>query len=163
MRTTDRSCALPHTRGERGVILLTMLVFILVTTLAASSLMVSHTTQLQREKEEQLLFAGAQFRRAITSYYNNVPPGGARTLPPSLEALLEDHRFPTPVQHLRRIYPDPMTSQADWDLIREDGGVVGVRSRSTREPLKKGGFGPGNEQLENKSRYADWTFAMRRR
>lgn len=149
-------------RTERGLVLLAMLVFILLTTLAASSLVVSHVTQLQREKEEQLLFVGAQFRRAITSYYNTVPPGGARTLPPSLEALMNDNRFPTPIQHLRRIYPDPMTGQADWELVREDNGIAGVRSRSERPVIKKSGFGPGNEQLENKERYSDWRFVLPR-
>ncbi len=120
--------------------LLAVLVFILVMTMAGSSLVVVHTTQMQREKEAQLLFAGGQFRRAIASYYNTVAPGGTRALPPSLEALLHDDRFPTPMQHLRRIYDDPMTGQADWVLIRASGasggsgGIVGVRSRFTIPP-----------------------------
>ena len=138
-----------------------MLVFILVTTLAASSLVVSYTTQSRRDKEEQLLFAGAQLRRAIASYYNTVPPGGARSLPPSLEALLDDQRFPTAIQHLRRIYLDPMTGQADWDLIRESGGIVGVASRSAQSPIKKQGFPKGFEYFENKERYSDWVFSIR--
>jgi type II secretory pathway pseudopilin PulG len=126
------------------------------------STVVSYTTQLQREKEEQLLFAGAQFRRAIASYYNTIPPGGARALPSSLEALLSDQRFPTPIHHLRRIYVDPMTAQADWTLIQEAGGIVGVASRSERSPLKKKGFARGDESFEDKEKYSEWVFAVRR-
>ena len=148
-------------RHQQGLVLLTVLVFILVSTLASSSLVVVYKTQMQREKEDQLLFAGFQFRRAIGSYYNTVPPGGARALPQSLEVLLNDHRFPTPIQHLRRIYADPFTGQADWHLIRESGGIVGVRSQSSQPVLKKRGFGQGNAHLEDKELYSDWTFSIR--
>ncbi|MBA2674825.1 type II secretion system protein [Ramlibacter sp.] len=159
----DKPGGATRLRSQQGLVLLAVLVFILMTTLAASSLVVSYTTQLQREKEEQLLFAGAQIRRAITSYYNTVPPGGARSLPQSLEALLSDDRFPRPIQHLRRLYPDPMTGRPDWFLIREDGGIVGVRSQSAQPTIKKAGFGSGNEHLEKTDRYSDWTFALPRR
>jgi type II secretory pathway pseudopilin PulG len=145
---------------EQGLVLLTVLVFILVTTLAASALVVSYTSQRQRENEEQLLFVGAQFRRAIASYYNTIPPGGARALPMSLEALMNDQRFPTPVQHLRRIYPDPMTGQADWEVIRQNGGIVGVASRSQRGSIKKKGFATADESFEDKDRYSEWIFSV---
>lgn len=148
-------------RHQQGLVLLTVLVFILVTTLASSSLVVLYTTQMQREKEEQLLFVGSQFRRAIASYYNTVPPGGARALPQSLEVLLNDHRFPTPIQHLRRIYADPITGQPDWHLIRESGGIVGVSSQSTQQTIKRRGFAKGYEHLEDKEVYSDWTFSIR--
>ena len=148
-------------RAQQGLVLLTVLVFILVTTLASSSLVVVYKTQMQREKEDQLLFAGAQFRRAIASYYNTVPPGGARALPQSLEVLLDDHRFPRPIQHLRRIYADPMTGRPDWYLIRDSSGIVGVRSQSSQSTLKKKGFGKGDEHLEGKELYSDWTFSIR--
>jgi hypothetical protein len=126
-------------RKQQGLVLLAVMVFILMTTLAA------------------------QFRRAITSYYNTVPPGGARALPQSLEALLNDDRFARPIQHLRRLYPDPMTGKPDWFLIREDGGIVGVHSQSTQPPVKKAGFGSGNDPFEKAERYSDWTFSLARR
>jgi type II secretory pathway pseudopilin PulG len=154
--------AVHRRQKQHGLVLLTALVFILVTTLAASTLVVSYTTQLQREKEEQLLFVGTQFRRAIASYYNTIPPSGARALPPSLEALINDQRFPTPIHHLRRIYVDPMTAQADWTLIRDSGGIVGVASRSERSPVKRKGFAKGNESFEDTEKYSDWLFAVRR-
>jgi type II secretory pathway pseudopilin PulG len=155
------SAASIRRQTQKGLVLLTVLVFILVTTMAASSLMVVYKTQLQREKEQQLLFAGAQFRKAIASYYNTIPPGGARSLPQSLEALVADNRFPKPIQHLRRIYVDPMTGVADWQLIRENGGIVGVKSQSNQPTIKKKGFPKGYEHFEDKALYSDWTFSAR--
>lgn len=149
-------------RGQRGVVLLTVLVFILATTLVASSLVLSYDTHRRREKEAELLFVGAQYRTAIASYYNTIPPGGARSLPPSLDALLNDTRFPTPVHHLRRLYPDPMTGQADWQTVNSAEGIIGIRSRATARPLKQGGFAPGLEALEGKERYSDWIFGISR-
>ncbi|MDB5870668.1 MAG: type secretion system protein [Ramlibacter sp.] len=141
--------------------LLAVLVFILVSTLAASSLVAVHKTQVQREKEEQLLFVGAQFKRAIASYHNTIPPGGTRAWPPTLEVLLNDNRFPTPIQHLRRLYPDPITGHPDWDLIQGNGGIVGVRSQSNLPTMKRSGFGKGFEDFEGKETYSDWIFSIR--
>ena len=141
--------------------MLGMFVFILITTLAASSMVVIHETNRKREREDELLFVGAQYRRAILSYYNTVPPGGARSLPPTLEALVLDARFPMPVAHLRRLYPDPITGKVDWEVERVAGGIVGLRSRSSERALKVGGFPPGLESLEGKERYAEWVFAVR--
>ena len=141
--------------------MLAVLLFILVTTLAASSLVVAHTTQVQRDKEEQLLFVGDQYRRAIASYSSTVPPGGARALPPSLDVLLRDPRFSTPVQHLRRLYPDPITGRTDWQLVMENGAVVGIRSQSGRATLKKHGFARGYESFDGKQLYSEWVFSVR--
>lgn len=140
--------------------LLIVLLFVLLTTLGASSMVEMHQTQTRREKEEQLLFVGDQYRRAIASYYGVSPPGGARSLPRSIEDLLSDKRFPTPMQHLRQAYPDPMTDKADWVLIRAGGGIAGVHSQSTRESIKKSGFPERYRLFEAKASYADWVFAV---
>jgi type II secretory pathway pseudopilin PulG len=155
----DMSPASPRRTRQGGVVLLAVLAFILVTTLAASSLVVAYTTQLQREKEEQLLFVGDQYRKAIASYYNTVPPDGARALPQSLETLLNDQRFPKPVQHLRRLYPDPITGQLDWQLVLENSGIVGIKSQSGKATVKKHGFAKGDEQFEGKQMYSEWVFS----
>lgn len=137
-----------------------VLVFVLITTLGASTLVQMHHTQTQRDKEEQLLFVGDQFRRAIASYYNTIPPRTARSLPKSLDDLVDDDRFPTPIHHLRRIYPDPMTGRADWQLVREGSGIVGIRSQSNHATIKKQGFGKDYKQFEEKGIYSDWKFAI---
>ena len=147
-------------KSQHGVVLLTVLVFILLSALAASALVVRYDTDRRREKEAELLFAGAQYRKAIASYYGTIPPGRARSLPPTLEALVTDNRFPTPMHHLRRMYVDPMTGKADWDLIPGPGGFVGVRSRSDLAPVKQSGFGKPFESFENKAHYSEWTFVI---
>lgn len=157
---TEVSGSLVRSR-QRGVVLLAVLVFILLTTLAASSLVVAHVTQVQREREEQLLFIGAQYRSAIGSYYNTIPPGGGRSLPQTLDMLLNDHRFAKPIPHLRRLYPDPITGQADWQLVMENGGIVGIRSRSGKTTLKKTNFAKGLEKFEGKDVYSEWVFSIR--
>jgi hypothetical protein len=54
--------------------------------------------------------------------------------------LLNDQRFPKHIQHLRRLYPDPITGSPDWQLVRENGGIVGIRSQSAKLTFKKDGF-----------------------
>lgn len=149
----------PH--RQSGLVLLAVLVFILVTTLAASTLVVMVKTQSQRDREEQLLFVGDQFRKAIASYYNTIPSGGTRALPQSLEMLVSDERFPKPMHHLRRLYPDPITGRPDWHLIREPGGIIGISSRSPQSTIKKHGFAKGYENLEGRELYSDWGFSIR--
>lgn len=148
-------------RRQHGVVLVGALVFLLVTTLVASSMVVVHETARKREREEELLFVGMQYRRAIASYYNTIPPGGARRLPESLEVLLLDPRFPTPVVHLRRLYPDPMTGKTDWKLVQVQGGISGIRSRSEQSALKTTGFPQGLEHFKDKAMYSDWVFSVR--
>ena len=94
---------------------------------------VEHSSQ--REREEQLLFVGSQFRKAIASYYEQSP--GAKQYPRKLEELLKDNRFPKAKRHLRRIYPDPMSKRADWQLVRNpQGSIIGVSSRSELTPIR---------------------------
>jgi type II secretory pathway pseudopilin PulG len=145
---------------QRGVVLLVVLIFILVTTLGTSTLVQMHQTQTRRDKEEQLLFVGDQFRRAIVLYYNTFPPGAQRALPKSLEDLVDDQRFPTPLHHLRRLYVDPMTRQADWQVVRAGGGIIGVRSRSVESTIKKAGFAKDYAMFEGRATYSDWVFAI---
>ncbi len=146
---------------EQGAVLLIVLLFVLLTTLGASSMVEMHQTKTRREKEEQLLFVGDQYRRAIASYYGVTPPGGARSLPKSIDDLLNDQRFPTPMQHLRRAYPDPLTGRVDWSFVRAGGGIAGVRSQSEKEPMKKTGFPVLYKDFEGKASYSDWVFVAR--
>lgn len=149
-------------KHQQGLVLLTVLLFVFLTTLAAGSMVQMYQTQTQREKEEELLFVGDQYRRAIASYYNTMPAGSVRALPTSLEALLNDQRFATPVQHLRRPYPDPMTGSTDWGLVQEAGGITGIYSLSGRPVLKTSGFLSPYKEFEGKSSYSDWKFVLNR-
>lgn len=126
-------------------------------------------TVMLREKEEELLFRGEQYRLAIARYYNAKP--GVHAYPPNLEALLSDGRFPQARRHLRRQYKDPITGE-DFEIImaqsltavsvpaqtRPLAGVIGVCSRSEKEPLKQVGFPEQYKDFEGKKKYNEWKF-----
>jgi type II secretory pathway pseudopilin PulG len=114
----------------------------------------------QRMREQELLFVGDQYRKAIQRYYFGAPQGTPRVLPAKLEDLLEDDRYPVPVRHLRRLYPDPITGSAEWGLQRDGQRVAGVYSLSEKPPVKRAGFAPGYEQFSDKAAYRDWIFAV---
>jgi type II secretory pathway pseudopilin PulG len=112
------------------------------------------STQLRREKEEQLLFVGNQFRVAIGRY---VRSGGQYPL--ELADLVEDQRTQVPRRFLRRIYPDPMTGSADWQLIQApQGGIMGIASTSQGKPIKVAHFSLVDESFEKAECYCDWKF-----
>lgn len=140
--------------------LLVALIFLFLTTLGASAMVKLERTHAQRVKEAELLFIGNQFRRAIKSYYSMSAGGGARALPRSLDDLLEDPRFPTPVRHLRRMYKDPMTGQADWVLVQGAGGIIGIHSRSMASTMKRDDFLSQERDFHNKASYAEWVFKI---
>lgn len=117
-----------------------------------------HTTA-QREREEELLFIGEEFRRALTSYYETSP--GVKRFPPSLAVLVRDERQGIVRRHLRRVYADPMTGQAEWGLVRQpDGGIVAVHSLAKGKPLRSGNFTGAQEAFSGKQRYSDWVFRV---
>lgn len=136
----------------------------LLAALAGLALMAGVATEqiehaAQRDREEQLLFVGSQFRQAIASYYEKSP--GIKRYPGKLEELLQDNRFPKPIRHLRRIYVDPMSNQADWQLLSSTmGGIIGVNSRSRLPPIRTKPDAEllratGNRPVRH---YADWKF-----
>ena len=111
----------------------------------------------RREKEKELLFVGEEFRRAINSYFSK-SPGGDLQYPQKLEDLLLDTRFPNPVRHLRRIYREPMMADGQWELIRQEGRIMGVASSSQEQPIKIAGFSPEQDDFEGAVSYAEWRF-----
>ncbi|MBU1363610.1 MAG: type II secretion system GspH family protein [Gammaproteobacteria bacterium] len=111
----------------------------------------------RREKEKELLFIGEEYRHAIGSYYEK-SPGAVKQFPEKLADLLHDRRFPNPTHHLRRLYRDPMTVDGEWELIRQQGRIIGVASRSSDKPIKIAGFTAEQEGFDSAASYADWYF-----
>jgi type II secretory pathway pseudopilin PulG len=117
------------------------------------------------EREAELLFVGNQFRQAIASYYSASP--GAPRYPEKLEDLLLDPRFPVIKRHLRKMHVDPITSKAEWGLVKApEGGIMGVHSMSEREPMKRTNFDFADQGFsdaatsaaERTYSYKDWQF-----
>ena len=113
-------------------------------------------TASTREKEAQLLFVGHQFRLALASYRDRSPVGAPNT-PATLDDLLQDKRFPTPVPHLRRLWRDPMTNSTDWVLIKPGGRITGIHTRHTGEPLRNA-HEPRDATLSGTTAYSQWVF-----
>lgn len=147
----------PHFYGGFTYVALLIAVAIVGAGLAGAAELWSHAEQ--RERERDLLFIGGEFRRAIERYYQE-SPGVAKSYPQELADLLGDRRFPAPRRHLRRMYRDPMTGKAEWGIVEAPtGGIMGVRSLSDGETLKKAGFRPENQALEGAGRYSQWEFS----
>ncbi len=147
-----------NSERQGGFTLLALLLMLAGLGVALAAAGTLWSTHAQREREAELLFVGDQYRNAIASFHQ-MTPGTVKKYPPSLEALLEDPRFPNPVRHLRRLYPDPITGKAEWGLVRgQDGGIQGIYSLSELAPLKRANFPPRHQEFEGKERYADWVF-----
>lgn len=154
-----------HASGFTYIALLAAIVIIGIS-LAATAKYWAHISL--REKEEELLFRGEQYVFAIRSYYlAGARPGVQPQLTPNIDDLLKDSRFGTPRRHLRQKFKDPITGE-DFVLLRDrrTRAIVGVRSRSDKEPLKKANFPvTGIRELdemyktfEGKTRYSEWRF-----
>lgn len=142
-----------------GYALIAALILVIMASLATTVAVNSAQLDAQRERELQLLFVGNQFRNALASYYAS-GAGGVTQFPETLQQLLIDERWPQARHHLRKLWSDPITNSPDWVLVRSQGRIVGVHSRSTAAPLKRANFGEGNDFAQAKS-YADWVFAAR--
>ncbi|HWW69407.1 MAG TPA: type II secretion system protein [Duganella sp.] len=116
-----------------------------------------YATAARRDKERELLFIGHEFRHALERYYN-AGAAGQNQYPLTLDELLKDPRFPNPRRHLRRLYADPVTGKAEWNLVLQQGRIVGIRSTSAQRPIKQDNFDDDDAGLARKPRYADWIF-----
>src|SRR5258708_19032005 len=117
---------------EAGFTLIGLMFAIAIIGITLATVGVVWSTQIRREKEVELLFAGDQIRTAIGRY---LASGGQYPL--ALSDLLEDKRFPQARRYLRRLYNDPMTGAADWQLIQAPGGgISGVGGRLKNKTIK---------------------------
>lgn len=116
-------------RQQSGFTYLMALLLVAVTSAGAASVAETWAHARQREKEAELIWIGNQFKQAIGLYYQR-SPGTVKRYPEKLDDLLEDRRFLTVQRYLRRIYADPLTSKAEWELVpAPGGGFMGIRSR----------------------------------
>jgi type II secretory pathway pseudopilin PulG len=140
---------------QRGFTYIGLLVAIVIMGLALTVVGRVWSTTEQRERETQLLFVGHAFRMAIASYY-----ASGHRFPGDIQELVQDDRFAIPKRHLRRIYPDPVTGQADWTLIlTPDGqGIMGVASSSMRAPIKRARFDLVDDAFKDADCYCSWQF-----
>ncbi len=142
---------------QAGITFLFVLFSMAIAGIALAGTGVLWQLESRREKEKELLFIGEEYRSAIDRYYDKTP-GEAKQYPEKLEDLLQDKRFTIPVHHLRRLYRDPMTPDGEWELIKQQGRIIGVASKSRDEPIKIAGFAAGQEEFEGAESYSKWRF-----
>lgn len=143
-------------RGEGGFTYLWLLFAVAGMGLLLAAAAGVWDTAARREKEAELLFIGDQFARAIVDYHAR-SPGAAKQYPEKLEDLVEDRRFPVPQRHLRKVFRDPMTHGAEWALVKADGRIVGVHSRSAGKPIRTH-FADRLAAFSGATSYEEWVF-----
>jgi type II secretory pathway pseudopilin PulG len=147
-------------RAPSGYTYVVVLFLVAIASVVATRALENGGVSERRSREEQLLWVGVQFRNAIRSYQTH-SPGTTPSWPPTLEALLDDNRTSRTRRHLRRIYRDPLTGNAQWGLVRNEAGqIVGIYSLATGTPLKTGGFTPELAAFADAKTYQDWKFVF---
>jgi type II secretory pathway pseudopilin PulG len=147
---------MPSGRRERGLTWWGLMVVLALSGAALAALGRQWSLQTQREREAELRFRGEQISQAVGRYRAARQPAA---WPQGLQDLLEDRRGSfegEPRHHLRRLWADPFTGRADWELLPAPGperGFVGVRSRSDARRLSHQGVMPQEEP-----RVSDWRF-----
>ena len=68
------------------------------------------------------------------------------------------------MRHLRRLYADPITGNADWGLISApDGGIAGVFSHSDKPASRRQVLLLADVAPVAGARYSDWKFTYQPR
>lgn len=145
-------------RAQTGFTYIGLLFALAIIGITLATVGIVWSTQIRREKEADLLFAGDQIRTAIRLYYGDTP-AGVHSYPASLADLLQDQRWPQVHRQLRRLYYDPMTASADWQLIEApEGGIMGVASKSMAKPIKQANFSNSDAVFKEADCYCKWQF-----
>lgn len=142
---------------QRGFTYMGLLMVIAIAGIGMAGVGIVWHQDAQREREKELLFIGDEYRNAIGSYYEN-SLGNAKQFPTTLEDLIADKRFPNTKRHLRKVYADPMVFGKSWELVLQQGQIIGVYSASKQKPIKKIGFQPPYEAFGEAAEYSDWKF-----
>jgi len=123
-------------RRERGFTFLWLIFVLAVVAAGLAAIAQPINLAVRRDREAELMFRGKAISRALSSYWA-ATPGDAKQLPLTLDDLVDDRRGVRLAHHLRRIYADPFTGQADWVLVTtEDGRISAVHSRSNVPALR---------------------------
>ena len=154
---TRRNFARGDTCGGFSYIGLLIIVAIMAV-VAAGSVQVGAVAQ-RRFAEEELLAIGLEYKAAVRSYFEATPVGTPSSAPMRLEDLLRDPRYPGAKRHLRKIYNDPLTGQADWGMVRStEGGILGVFSKASGIPIRQDNFPDEFFHFRGKKNYRGWVF-----
>lgn len=162
MPTTSRTSVkhFPPPARAPGFTYVGLMVLIAVIGVAAAATVQVADLARRRAAEAELLYVGKQYIKAFLEYELYTPEGNGSRAPSRLEDLLQDPRRPEMRRYLRQLYPDPITGKLDWQLVRAPGGgVMGIRSASCAETIRRSFTDGDMMYLDGQKRYCDWTFA----
>lgn len=159
MRNGRAGRAALRRRSAAGFTYLSLVILLAIIGLVSATTLKLGVILQRAAAERELLNIGAQFSDALESYAK-ATPAGQLNVPPTLNELLRDPRFPGVRRHLRRIFVDPMTGKAEWGIQYASGttGVLGVYSLSDAKPIKIANFPARFQGLEGKLHLSDWKF-----
>jgi type II secretory pathway pseudopilin PulG len=95
-------------RGERGYILLTLMLFVALLAIGSLALVQSIEQQIKRDREEELIHRGVQYSRAVQHYFKKFG---------RYPAKIEDLESTNNIRFLRKRYKDPITGK-DFKPLR---------------------------------------------
>jgi type II secretory pathway pseudopilin PulG len=148
-----------HVRCEAGFTYVGLVVFVAILGMVGAATLKVDGLLRRAAAEQELLEIGAAFSAALRSYAAATPQGSA-PVPPTLQDLLRDPRFPGTRRHLRKIFVDPVTGGTEWGIQYQGDkvGVLAVYSLSQAQPLKVANFDARFPHFENKEHLSEWRF-----
>lgn len=141
--------------SARGFTYLVVLAAVVIVGIVVEAAHATTWRLIRVDREAELLFRGQAYRNAIRSFHQ-----AHGVFPRTLDDLVKDPRSASR-RHLRALYADPMAkdAKAGWRLVRAaDGGIAGVASAASDEPLKQANFPPALERFNGAKSYAEWIF-----
>lgn len=146
-------------RHEAGFTYVGLVVFVAILGMVGAATLKVDGLLRRAAAEQELLEIGAAYSEALRSYAAATPRGFPQ-LPPTLQDLLKDPRFPGVRRHLRKIFVDPITGTTEWGVQYQGDkvGVLAVYSLSQARPLKVGNFDARFPNFENKEHLSEWKF-----
>ena len=162
--------------SSSGFTLIAAMALVVIMGIMAGASVQSWQRVMKREREEELIFRGMQYMSAIKRWYNPPPwkpapkgmpqpllaePSASRKPLKDLKDLLQDPTTPETVRYLRKLYNDPITGKDFVTVLAANQAIIGVKSVSEDEPLKKGNFPDELQGLNDKKKYSEWEFVYR--
>jgi len=95
-------------RGERGYVLLTLMLFVALLAIGSLALVQNIEQQIKRDREEEMIHRGVQYSRAVQHYFRKFGRYPAR---------IEDLEDTNSYRSLRKRYKDPITGK-DFKPLR---------------------------------------------
>ncbi|GAB2873235.1 hypothetical protein GCM10027277_48150 [Pseudoduganella ginsengisoli] len=129
---------------QHGFTYLSLIILVAIIGLASAATIKLGSIMQRSAAERELLAIGAEYADALESYAKATPPGQS-PLPPSFKELLRDNRFPNVRRHLRRVYVDPLTGNAEWGIVyaNQVPGALPVPLAAGAMPGAAAGAPPG--------------------